>query len=80
MDYFTYNWVTRLVKVAWKRDIEIGDFDPLPDYDRAKLWYNKYKLNKKSSSLRTMFALFRWDFLYMTLFSFAVGVLQVRMN
>jgi hypothetical protein len=77
INYFCYGWITRLVTIAWKRDVEINDFDPLPDYDRARLWFSKYELAKKSSVLRTLFALFRWDFLYMTLFSFAVGVCQV---
>ncbi|KAA8907557.1 P-loop containing nucleoside triphosphate hydrolase protein [Sphaerosporella brunnea] len=76
IEYFSYSWLTRLVTIAWKRDIEAADFDPLPDYDRARLWFNKYELNKKSTALKTMFALFRWDFLYMTLFSFAVGAFQ----
>jgi len=75
-NYFTYSWVTRLITIAWKRDIVVDDFDALPDYDRARLWFSKYEQNKNTSALRTMFALFHWDFLYMTLFSFAVGVLQ----
>jgi hypothetical protein len=79
-NYFSYGWITRLVTIAWKRDVEIDDFDPLPDYDRARLWFSKYELSKKSSALKTMFALFRWDFLYMTLFSFAVGVCQVGVH
>ena len=76
-NYFSYGWVTSLVVVAWGRDVEVNDFPPLPDYDRGRLWSKKYDKYKKSTTLKTLFSLFRIDFLYMSLFSFAIGVLQV---
>jgi hypothetical protein len=48
------------------------------DYDRARLWSSKYFRHRKATTLKTVFALFWYDFMIMTLCSFAVGVVQVR--
>lgn len=75
-NYFSYGWIQGLVITAWGRDIEAKDFPALPDYDKARLWSSKYRKGKKSTVLKTILTLFRVDFIYMTLFSFGIGVLQ----
>ncbi|ODQ52786.1 hypothetical protein SAICODRAFT_80947 [Saitoella complicata NRRL Y-17804] len=72
----TYYWIDPVVRKGYKRDLEVDDLPPLPDYDRAKLWREKTLKNKKSSTLMTVLSLMRVDIAWMMVFTACTACCQ----
>ncbi|ORY76316.1 P-loop containing nucleoside triphosphate hydrolase protein [Protomyces lactucae-debilis] len=66
--YFaSYQWVDPVVRKGGRRDLELEDLPPLPDYDRAAYMKEKILHARRSTVLRTLLVLFRWHLAKMML-------------
>ncbi|KAG0635925.1 hypothetical protein HOY80DRAFT_892204 [Tuber brumale] len=72
----SYHWIESIIRVAYRRDVEVEDLPPIPDYDRGKLWGKMIANHQRSTTFWTLLSLMKYELSLMTLFSFLIGATQ----
>ncbi|PWW78291.1 P-loop containing nucleoside triphosphate hydrolase protein [Tuber magnatum] len=72
----SYYWIESIIRIAYRRDVEVEDLLPIPDYDRGKLWSRMIANHRRSTTFWTLLSLMKYELFLMTLFSFLIGATQ----
>ncbi|RPA89809.1 hypothetical protein L873DRAFT_1831877 [Choiromyces venosus 120613-1] len=72
----SYSWIESLIRIAYRRDVEVEDLLSVPDYDRGKLWSRMIVNHQRSNTFWTLLSLMKYELSLMTLFSFLIGATQ----